>query len=59
MGELTELVVCQALHDLGKILRGRPDFSLNINVTGTDLADPRFFPCWNALWPPPKWRHRA
>jgi sensor c-di-GMP phosphodiesterase-like protein len=42
VGELTNLVVSQALHDLGKILRGRPDFSLNINVTATDLADPRF-----------------
>jgi sensor c-di-GMP phosphodiesterase-like protein len=44
VGELTELVVRQVLRDLGDVLRGRPDFSLNINVTGTDLADPAFLP---------------
>ena len=44
VGELTELVVRQSLRDLGDVLRGRPDFSLNINVTGTDLADPAFLP---------------
>jgi sensor c-di-GMP phosphodiesterase-like protein len=44
VGELTELVVRQVLRDLGELLRGRPDFSLNINVTGTDLADPAFLP---------------
>jgi sensor c-di-GMP phosphodiesterase-like protein len=42
VGELTELVVRQVLHDLGDVLRARSDFSLNINVTGTDLADPAF-----------------
>ena len=44
VGELTELVVRHALSDLGEVLRGRPEFSLNINVTGTDLVDPAFLP---------------
>lgn len=44
VGAMTELVVRQVLRDLGEVLRGRPDFSLNINVTGTDLGDPAFLP---------------
>jgi sensor c-di-GMP phosphodiesterase-like protein len=44
VGELTELVVRLVLRDLGDVLRGHSDFSLNINVTGTDLADPAFLP---------------
>jgi sensor c-di-GMP phosphodiesterase-like protein len=44
VGELTGLVVRQVLRDLGDILRNHPDFSLSINVTGTDLADPAFLP---------------
>lgn len=44
IGELTELTVRLVLRDLGDILRGRPDFCLNVNVTGTDLADPDFLP---------------
>jgi sensor c-di-GMP phosphodiesterase-like protein len=44
VAELTELVVRLVLRDLGELLRGRPDFSLNINVTATDLADPAFLP---------------
>jgi sensor c-di-GMP phosphodiesterase-like protein len=44
VGELTELVVRRVLRDLDDVLRRRPDFSLNINVTGTDLADPSFLP---------------
>jgi sensor c-di-GMP phosphodiesterase-like protein len=42
VGELTELVVRQVLRDLGDLLRTHPNFSLNINVTGTDLSDPAF-----------------
>jgi len=44
VGELTELVVRQVLRDLGDALRGQPDFRININVTGKDLADPAFLP---------------
>ena len=44
VGELTELVVRHALRDFGGILRGNPEFRLNINVTASDLADPRFLP---------------
>jgi sensor c-di-GMP phosphodiesterase-like protein len=43
-GELTDLVVRTVLRDLGEVLRARPDFSININVTGTDLADHTFLP---------------
>jgi sensor c-di-GMP phosphodiesterase-like protein len=44
VGELTELVVCHALRDFGDTLRGNSGFRLNINVTASDLADPRFLP---------------
>ncbi len=44
VGELTELVVRQVLRDMANVLCERPDFSLSINVTGTDLADPAFLP---------------
>jgi len=41
-GELTELVIGLVLRDLGDDLRRNRDLSININVTGTDLADPEF-----------------
>jgi len=44
MSELTELVVRLVLRDMGEFLRGHPDFSVNINVTATDLANPEFPP---------------
>ncbi|WP_184220030.1 EAL domain-containing protein [Granulicella aggregans] len=44
VGELTELVVRLALNELGDLLREHLDLSLNINVTGMDLADPAFLP---------------
>jgi sensor c-di-GMP phosphodiesterase-like protein len=44
VGELTELVVRQVLRDMAAVLRRRPDFSININVTGIDLGDPAFLP---------------
>jgi sensor c-di-GMP phosphodiesterase-like protein len=42
IGELTELAVLNVLRDLGDFLRHHPEFSLNLNVTGTDLCDPQF-----------------
>ncbi len=48
-GELTELVVRTVLRDLGAILRERPEFSINVNVTGTDLADQAFLPTLKRL----------
>jgi sensor c-di-GMP phosphodiesterase-like protein len=48
-GELTELVVRTVLRDLGEVLRARPDFSINVNVTGSDLADQRFLPTLKRL----------
>jgi sensor c-di-GMP phosphodiesterase-like protein len=44
VGELTKLVVRHALRDFGEILRSDSDFRLNINVTGSDLADAAFLP---------------
>jgi sensor c-di-GMP phosphodiesterase-like protein len=44
VGELTEFVVLQTLRDLADLLREHPEFSVHINVTGTDLADPVFLP---------------
>ena len=49
VGELTELVVRQVLRDMGDVLRGRPGFSININVTATDVADPAFLPMLERL----------
>jgi sensor c-di-GMP phosphodiesterase-like protein len=49
IGELTTLVVRTVLRDLGEILRARPDFSININVTGRDLADHSFLPTLERL----------
>ncbi len=48
-GALTELVVRTVLRDLGEALRARPEFSINVNVTGTDLADPKFLPTLKRL----------
>jgi len=48
-GELTALVIGSVLRDLGAVLRARPEFSININVTGTDLADHRFLPTLGGL----------
>ena len=42
IGELTELAVLNVLRDLGDFLRHHHDFSLNLNVTGTDLCEPEF-----------------
>lgn len=44
VGELTEFVVRSALRDLAEPLRANPAFHLNVNVTASDLADPRFLP---------------
>jgi sensor c-di-GMP phosphodiesterase-like protein len=44
VGELTDLVVRHALRDFAETLRANPAFRLNINVTASDLADPRFLP---------------
>ena len=48
-GGLTELVVRTVLRDMGEVLRARPEFSINVNVTGTDLADPMFLPTLKRL----------
>jgi sensor c-di-GMP phosphodiesterase-like protein len=42
--QLTALVVRHALRDFGGVLRAKTDFQLNINVTASDLADPKFLP---------------
>ncbi len=47
--ELTELVVRTVLLELGDVLRARPDFTINVNVTGMDLADPTFLPTLERL----------
>jgi len=44
VGAITELVVRNALRELGETLRAYPDFQLSINVAAADLADPRFLP---------------
>jgi len=42
VGEITRLVLCHVLRDLGPELRQRPDFCLSINVTSADFDDPGF-----------------
>jgi sensor c-di-GMP phosphodiesterase-like protein len=44
VGAITELVVRNALRELGETMRNYPDFQLSINVAAGDLADPRFMP---------------
>jgi sensor c-di-GMP phosphodiesterase-like protein len=41
---LTKVVVTRALRDFAGVLRARPDFRLNVNVTANDLSDPHFLP---------------
>lgn len=40
--EFTSLVLRLALREMGAALRKYPGFRLNLNVTSTDLSDPRF-----------------
>ncbi len=42
VGELTRLVVRQALRDFAPLLRADGDFCLGINITASDLADEEF-----------------
>jgi sensor c-di-GMP phosphodiesterase-like protein len=44
VSEITKLVVHRVLSDFREILRERPDFRVNINIAGPDLADPGFMP---------------
>ena len=44
VGSITELVVRHVLQEFGETLRGRKEFRLSINVTASDLADPKFLP---------------
>jgi sensor c-di-GMP phosphodiesterase-like protein len=44
VGELTRLVVRQALRDFAEIIKEYPEFRLSINVAAADLSDPAFLP---------------
>jgi sensor c-di-GMP phosphodiesterase-like protein len=44
VGDLTAFIVRRAMRDFGETLRRNPEFQLNINVTATDLRDPKFLP---------------
>jgi sensor c-di-GMP phosphodiesterase-like protein len=44
VAEITHLVVRHVLEDFGPTLRRRPEFRLSVNVTASDLADPKFLP---------------
>jgi sensor c-di-GMP phosphodiesterase-like protein len=44
VGEITQLVLRHALREFGALLRNRPDFSVNINISAADLSDSRFLP---------------
>jgi len=40
--ELTSLVLRHVLREMGPTMRSYPGFRININITSTDLSDPRF-----------------
>jgi len=44
VGLITKAVVKRTLHDLGQMLRDRPDLHISVNVAAADLADPEFLP---------------
>jgi len=44
VGELTAMVVRQALRDFRELLRSGTGFRLNVNVSASDLSDPHFLP---------------
>jgi sensor c-di-GMP phosphodiesterase-like protein len=44
VGDITELVLKRGIRDLGEVLKKRPDFRLNINISAFDLSDPIFLP---------------
>jgi len=44
VGLITKAVVKRTLHDLGQMLRDRPDLRISVNVAAADLADPEFLP---------------
>jgi sensor c-di-GMP phosphodiesterase-like protein len=44
VGEITQLALRHALHDLREELRGNLEFRLSVNVAAADLADPCFLP---------------
>ena len=48
IGELTERIVHNALHDFHKLQGANPDFRLNINITASDLTDEIFLPMLEA-----------
>ncbi len=48
VGEITKLVVRRTLDEMGRALRGRCEFRVNVNVAAQDLADPGFVPMLKA-----------
>jgi sensor c-di-GMP phosphodiesterase-like protein len=44
IGLVTKHLVQQTLEDFALTMMKEPDFHVNINVTGSDLSDPKFFP---------------
>jgi sensor c-di-GMP phosphodiesterase-like protein len=42
VGDITRLVIKRCLRDFGKAMQTIPGFRVNINITPTDLANPRF-----------------
>lgn len=44
IGKITEMVVRRVLLEFGNLLRAHPGFSISVNVTAADFADPAFLP---------------
>jgi sensor c-di-GMP phosphodiesterase-like protein len=49
IGKLTRVVLRLILAELGEYLRAHPTFSVNVNISASDLADPHFLPMLEKL----------
>ena len=49
IGKLTRVVLKQIVAELGPFLRANPSFSINVNISATDLADAQFLPMLEKL----------
>jgi len=49
IGLITKFVLCRTIKDFAVTMINVPDFHVNVNITGSDLADPEFLPMLEAL----------
>ena len=46
---ITKFVLCRTIQDFALMMINVPDFHVNVNITGSDLADPEFLPMLEGL----------